>query len=284
MVKDPLVSVIMPTYNRAHLIIESLDCVLSQTYSNWECIIVNDGSKDNTEDVLKPCIEKDSRFKYFKKPNEGAAIARNFAVLKSKGIYILPLDSDDLIGLNYIEKAVNIFNSNPEVSIVYSKAKKIGVESGEWNLPNYKFDKFLIYNMIFNSSMYKRVDFDRVGGYNEENMFEDWDLWIKILKPNGTVYQIPEILYFYRTHSNHSVSTQLALDEVLYKKSMDQLYKNNVDAYLEYIGNPIMLERERRQLASIVKTADYKLAVRIMNSKAFRFLRGLRNSFKRQIK
>jgi len=65
--KMPLVSVIMPTYNRAHLIAESLDCVLHQTYAQWECIIVDDGSTDNTDDILKSYLEKDKRFKYFKK-------------------------------------------------------------------------------------------------------------------------------------------------------------------------------------------------------------------------
>lgn len=284
MANDPLVSVIMPTYNRAHLIEESLNCLLAQSYSNWECIIVNDGSTDDTDAVVQAYLNKDQRFKYFKKPNEGTAVARNFAVSNSHGRFILPLDSDDIIGAEYIQKAVSEFNNDPEINIVYSQAEKIGVESGPWDLPKYRFDKFLVFNMIFNSSMYKRSDYDRVGGYSEDNMFEDWDLWIKILKNGGKVFQIPEVCYHYRTHSSQSVTTQLAEDKTKYKQSMDQLFKHHVDTYLEHMGNPILLERERQELASVVKTADYKLAVRIMNWSLFKFLRGLLNSFKRIFK
>ena len=150
MAKNPLVSVIMATYNRAYIIRESLDSLLNQTYSNWECMIIDDGSEDNTKEVVNSYLEGDNRFKYFKKSNEGAAVARNFGVMRSEGSYILPLDSDDLIGKDYIGKAVDIFTARPDINIVYSKAEKIGVETGEWDLPKYEFDKFLIYNMIFN--------------------------------------------------------------------------------------------------------------------------------------
>lgn len=276
----PLVSVIMPTYNRATLIGESLDSLVSQTYENWECIIVDDGSTDQTKQVVNAYIVRDSRFHYFKKQNEGTAIARNYAVSRSQGTYILPLDSDDLIGDTYMEKAVKIFSQNDNLSLVYSKAKKFGVETGEWHLPEFQFDKFLIYNMIFNSTLFKRKDFDAVGGYMPKNRLEDWDLWIKILKLGGEIYQIPETLYYYRTHERHSITTDLAENNLLYKKSMDELFKNHVDVFLDHIGNPIELERERRELSGIARTADYQLVLRIINSKTFKFLRSLRNRMK----
>lgn len=95
-----LVSIIIPTYNRAHLIGETLDSILAQTYQNWECIVVDDGSSDNTEEILKSYCESDSRFIFYKRPNEspkGANFCRNYGFMVSKGAYINWFDSDDLM-------------------------------------------------------------------------------------------------------------------------------------------------------------------------------------------
>ena len=89
--KEPLVSIIIPTYNRAHLIGETLGSVLAQTYQNWECIVVDDGSTDNTEAVLATFTAKDSRFQYDQRPKDrlaGGNAARNYGFELSKGEYI----------------------------------------------------------------------------------------------------------------------------------------------------------------------------------------------------
>ena len=103
MSKNPLVSIIIPTYNRAHLIKETLDSVLTQTYTNWECIIVDDGNSDNTEEVINSYIAKDQRFKYCHRPSEhlpGGNGARNFGFKKSKGDLIQWFDDDDVMHKN----------------------------------------------------------------------------------------------------------------------------------------------------------------------------------------
>lgn len=104
--ESPLVSVIIPTYNRADLIGETLDSVLAQTYANWECIVVDDGSSDNTEQVVKSYVNKDSRFRYYKRPQDrqkGGNTCRNIGFELSKGEFICWLDSDDLFVKNKIE-------------------------------------------------------------------------------------------------------------------------------------------------------------------------------------
>lgn len=96
----PLVSIIIPTYNRAHLIGETLDSILAQTYQNWECIVVDDGSTDNTNTIVAEYSKKDSRFQYFSRPTDkprGANACRNYGFEKSKGDYIQWFDSDDLM-------------------------------------------------------------------------------------------------------------------------------------------------------------------------------------------
>ena len=139
----PLVSVIVPCYNQASFLSDALDSVLAQTYTDWECIIVNDGSTDNTEEVAKTYINKDSRFAYVHKNNGGLPSARNFGISKSSGDFILPLDADDLIGSSYLEKAISRFKSFPETKLVYCKAAKFGHVSGAWSLGEYSYDAFI---------------------------------------------------------------------------------------------------------------------------------------------
>lgn len=277
---QPLVSVIMPTFNRADFIEESLKCLLNQSYIHWECIIIDDGSTDHTKEIVASYVENDNRFSYHYKNNEGAAVARNIAVSFSKGGYILPLDSDDIIHATYIEKGIEVFKKMPHLKLVYGKAEKFGNENGAWNVPPFKYSLFLIYNMVYNSSIFKRSDFDKVGGYTADNKFEDWDLWLKLINSDKDVYQIQEVMYYYRTHKGDSITTMLDKDKEMYLCSMNDLFKNHIDKYFEYIGNPIDIERERRRLNSLVKTADYKAAVRILKHPLFKFLRNVRTKFK----
>lgn len=106
---NPLVSIIIPTYNRAHLISETLDSVLAQTYQNWECIIVDDGSTDSSENVIREYVKKDSRFQFYKRPVnkvKGASSCRNFGLSNVNGEYIIFLDSDDLLITSCLEGRV----------------------------------------------------------------------------------------------------------------------------------------------------------------------------------
>ena len=131
------VSVIVPVYTQGVFLSEALDSVLKQTYSNWECVIVNDGSTDNSEEVAKSYVNMDDRFKYLYQENSGVASARNKGIRYSDGYYILPLDSDNMLCPTYLEKAVSYFLLHPETTLVYGKAEFFGDRSGIWNLPEY---------------------------------------------------------------------------------------------------------------------------------------------------
>ena len=117
----PLVSIIIPTFNRAHLINETLDSIIAQTYTNWECIVVDDGSTDNTDEILAEYIQKDSRFKYFHRPEEhlpGGNGARNYGFKMSSGKYVNWFDSDDIM---HYEKL------NTQVKLLLNSEKKFCV-------------------------------------------------------------------------------------------------------------------------------------------------------------
>ncbi len=123
-INKPLVSIIIPTYNRAHLIGQTLDSVLAQTYQNWECIVVDDGSTDTTDEVMSKYIAKDPRFKYYHRPKDrlpGGNAARNYGFEKSRGEYIQWFDSDDLMVANFLEIKLLSLLENPDLQFVVSR-------------------------------------------------------------------------------------------------------------------------------------------------------------------
>ena len=107
---NPLVSIIIPTYNRANLIGETLNSIKAQTYTNWECIVVDDGSTDQSDRVLEIYCKKDHRFQFYNRPEKrpkGANACRNYGFKKSKGVYILFFDSDDFMLKTKLELQLN---------------------------------------------------------------------------------------------------------------------------------------------------------------------------------
>lgn len=135
-----------------------------KTYPYWECVIVNDGSTDNSEEIAMHYVNKDNRLKYLYQTNAGVAAARNNGIGRSDGFYILPLDSDGILCPCYLEKAVNHFQSYPETTLVYGNVEKFGDEKGLWNLPMYSWEGIIWRNCIVNCAMYKRADFEATDG------------------------------------------------------------------------------------------------------------------------
>ncbi|MDN3618938.1 glycosyltransferase family 2 protein [Polaribacter undariae] len=124
--KNPLVSIIIPSYNRVGLFGETLDSIILQSYINWECIVVDDGSTDGTITLLQKYREKDARIKVFKRPNnllKGANSCRNYGFSKAKGLYINWFDSDDIMYSQFLELKVKCFLKNEDVNCVISKTE-----------------------------------------------------------------------------------------------------------------------------------------------------------------
>jgi glycosyltransferase involved in cell wall biosynthesis len=217
---------------------------------------VDDGSSDSTPSVAAEYTKKDSRFKYIYQANKGLAGARNIGIKNSFGKFILPLDGDDLIDSLYIEKAVKILEKNIDVKVVYAFARFFGSKTNLWRLCDYSYSQLLLGNRIFCSCIYRRVDYDRVNGYDESMLvYEDWDFLIRLLYPNEKVFRIPEIMFFYRirrgslTHSADSAKKCLDTKKYIFKK--------NIDIYFEFFKkNPIALY-------GISETTSYKLYLKI---------------------
>ena len=229
----PIVSVIMPCFNQGQFIEEAVESVIAQTFTPVEIIIINDGSTD---------IETVRLLNHYQKPNvsvihtanQGPSAARNVGIQQAKGQYILPVDADDLIAPTYIEKAVPILESQPEVGIVYAQAELFGAKTGSFDLPPYQFPDILLGNMIFNSSLYRKADWEKAGGYNENMVlgWEDYDFWLSILELGKDVSQIPEVLYYHREVAN-SRSEQMTQEH--WVKSYAQIFKNHSQLYSDHI-------------------------------------------------
>ncbi|HSV76141.1 MAG TPA: glycosyltransferase family A protein [Bacteroidales bacterium] len=242
--QEPKVSVIIPAYNASRYISDTIKSVVASNYTNWECIIVDDGSTDNTLEVAKMHTRLDQRFILLDQPNSGPSVARNYAISKSTGKYILPLDADDLISPDYMRLTVEVLENHPEVKVVYSNAHKFGYRKGFWKLPDYSLKELLKENMIFCSALYRRSDYDKTRGYDPllRTGREDWDFWLELLKPGGEVQKLPGVHFYYRTHKksrDKDANQKLA-------GIRKHIYNNHRELYAYFFENPIQIFHEHQ--------------------------------------
>ena len=250
----PKVSIIVPAYNNGEYIGEALDSVIAQTYPYWECIVVDDGSTDNTREIVAEYCQKESRITYLYQENSGPSVARNNGIEHTSGEFILPLDSDDKIADTYLEKAVNHFLQHPETTLVYCKTELFGAESGEYILPKYDYANIIYQNCIVCTAMYKRSDYLNTTGYNPNMIhgLEDWDFWISLLSPESIVYRLDELLFYYRIKdsSRNMTCTQHHLNKMICQIIVQHDNKYNLNElfseYLELIEQKAELEKIRR--------------------------------------
>ena len=226
------VSVIMPCYNDGQYIEEALYSLRAQTYLNWELIVIDDGSDEpETLRVLEQ-LEEMPYVRLLHTNHVRPAGARNAGIRAARGTYILPLDADDTIEPTYMEKAVRILNENPSVGVVYCRADLFGEQSGPWYLPDYSLRAMLQDNIVFVTSMFRREDWERVGGFNT-NMhagMEDYDFWLSILELDREVVQIPEVLFHYRIKpKSRTTGFQDSVEQI--KETYHTLYRNHTALY-----------------------------------------------------
>ena len=247
-----LVSVIIPCFNYGRFLNDAVNSILNQTYKNFEIIIINDGSTDKkTLEILQNFNNK-PKTRVIHIPNQGVCVARNTGIKQAKGKYILPLDADDRVGETYLEKAVKILDINENIGIVSCKARFFGAKFWMDPLINkFNFPKILLQNTLGNSSVFRKSDWDKVNGYNEnmKSGWEDYNFWLSIISLNKDVYFLPETLYFYRQHFKLK-SRNNSFDINTQKNIYMQIINNNKKLYLDNIDfvfkNIIDLNEEMR--------------------------------------
>ncbi|SDB22024.1 Glycosyltransferase involved in cell wall bisynthesis [Flavobacteriaceae bacterium MAR_2010_188] len=240
---NPLVSVVIPCFNQAEFLEEALTSVLEQDYQNWECLLVNDGSDDNTEGICNKWIAKDPRFQYYAKKNSGLSATRNYGIVRSNGKYILPLDADDKISPNYLKECVSYLEGSQQLSLVYGKVEQFGTRTGPWELGEYSYLDLLAYNMIHCCAMYPKSKWKEVGGYDEKMRqgLEDWEFWIKLLENNGQAVLLSQITFHYRIKD---VSMITLMDKKSFRETRAYVLKKHADIYMENLYDMVMEKRK----------------------------------------
>lgn len=221
----PNISIITPFYNGGKTLMETVNSVLSQTYPFFEWIIVDDGSKDEASiKELKKVAQMDQRIKVFYKENGGPSQARDFGIEKSSesSKYIYFLDCDDLIENTMLEVLYWSLETHPDASFAYTTMVNFGDSEFIW-------EKYLTVelekkeNLICISSMIKKTDLLEVGcfGIKEKSMYEDWNLWLKLLAKGKKPIRISAPIFWYRTSNTGELSRA----------------KQNHEKAMEYINN-----------------------------------------------
>lgn len=217
---EPLVSIIIPCYNQAEYLGEAVESVVNQTYQNWEAIIVNDGSNDNTREVATGLINRYHNCKIFlyEKSNGGLASARNYGIRKSNGTLILPLDADDKIRPEMISKCVEVLKLYKNIYIAYTDVQQFGSVSGLVEAADYDFKKLIYDNQLNYCSLYKREVFEAIGGYNEKMLYqgyEDWEFWISAGEKGFYAKRIPQPFFCYRVRQGSMFMNAVQHDDEL---------------------------------------------------------------------
>lgn len=270
--QTPSFSIIVPCYNQAQYLTECLTSVMIQTIHDWECIIIDDGSPDNTKEIAISFSQRDNRFIYLRKDNGGLSSARNWGIRHAKGKFILPLDADDKISPNYLELASDAFKNNPKPTLIYSYYQLFGERNGIIRDNRYDYTSFLYENQIFCSCIYRKSDFEAIGGYDEtmKNGYEDWDFLLRLLKPDSIVYQIPKVCFFYRT-KGQSMITSIQQHPNILTNTLDYIFQKNIEKYRDK-SNPLYVFSHTLNIEGTRKQLDFeKQRVKnLSNSIAFR--------------
>jgi len=204
---EALVSIITPTFNSANFIAETIASVQNQTYSNWEMIIVDDGSSDETESIVASIIENDKRIQFYKlDKNSGPAVARNTAIEKAIGHYITFIDADDIWFPSFIEKSLKTIKEE-NVSFVFSSYKRAN-EALEFIYSDFIVPKRVTYTDILKSNsiscLTAFVDIKTLGKKQMPliRKRQDMGLWLQYLKIIPFAYGIQESQAIYRIREN----------------------------------------------------------------------------------
>ncbi len=254
---NPIVTIIIATYNRANFILNMLKTIREQTFKSWECIIVDDGGTDNTEEVISNILKEENRFKYLKRPSKykkGLCGSRNYGLDIAKGDYIVFFDDDDLVHPKILEITQNIIVKNNVDFCHYQKQSFVN------EIPEFHNTKNEIISNI-NTDNIEAVVTGEIGlasctvlwrkecfkgcRFNEDLQYaEEWECYIKIISNGFKGIIINNVLYYNRKHQNSNTgefwsnnpkrvySKKEAIYLVLKSIKKNQLLSKNIENYL----------------------------------------------------
>ncbi|MDZ8239524.1 MAG: glycosyltransferase [Nostoc sp. ChiQUE01a] len=246
--KPPLVSIIMPVYNRDRYLEVAISSVLSQTYRDFELLIWDDGSTDRSLDIANHYAQQDARVRVIAAAHQGAAHALKGAYAAAQGIYLGQVDSDDALDFRALELTVPVLNSHPEVGMVYTDHWQINAGGQVQGLGHrcqipYSPDRLLIDFMTFHFRLLRRSVYEQVGGFREAfESIEDYDLCLRLSEVTE-IWHFNQPLYYYRLHPTSVSSTrtieqvlksQLAINEAIVRRGLSDRYQLRLEVQARF--------------------------------------------------
>lgn len=267
--QQPLVSIVIPCYNHAQFVQETIQSVIDQDYENIELIIIDDGSKDNSVEVIQEmipaCEERFVRFEFRYRPNKGLCATLNEALQWCEGKYFAPVASDDIIKSHKTRIQVDYLEKNQESHGVFGQAEVLsrnGISArarGGKKEKKFNFNDILLHKHVFYAStqMLRLDSVKNTGGYKENLMIEDWSMWLFLTQNGGTLDFTNNVFSTYRMHENNTINQHdkmhqgclevllLFKDNKNYKKALAKLqivYAQNIQTKSKIESIPVALE------------------------------------------
>ena len=270
-----LISIIVPIYNVENYLRQCLDSIVSQTYQNFECLRINDGSPDNSEDICREYVAKDARFRYFEKENGGVSSARNLGIKCSRGAYITFIDSDDWVDSDYLEVLYTaLIDENADISV--STYKRFHMADNCWYVHSFQrgYEKrvFTKQELIAEFIALDTFDFsyryvcgklvrsyllDKIA-FNEMTILgEDMELWLKLYLISNKIVYVNRDSYVYRIDNGdrHFGLEKIRSDIQQRMNFITFLAARKIDT-TKYLSYFILFLKERRQVMSGQTTYD----------------------------
>jgi len=229
-------SIVIPAYNASQFINRTLDSLANQTYTHYEIVITNDGSTDNTEEIIRQFIvsHKTLPIHLVSQKNKGIASARNNGIFRAQGNYIAFLDADDCWYQNKLEKVIETIRNNPQVDVIYHDEMEIR-NSGEKRQSQYGKVKDPAYDeLLFNgnklstsATVIKRELVQKLGGFSENmdfNSAEDYDFWLRLAKHGAIFFYLPIVLGEY-----HRVTDSVSMKIVYHGNNSFKVIEHHIN-------------------------------------------------------
>ena len=253
--RDPRVSVLIPCYNLGAYLGEAVDSVLAQTYTDFEILIVDDGSTDPATIALFETFERPKTTVY-RTPNRGLAAARNYLVSRARGEFTCALDADDRLHPEYLARTVRVLDEDNSIGFVSTRMEMFGAESRVWpDDTRCDLETLLCHDPVHCAALVRRASVLRVGGYDDRMAHqgnEDWDLWLGIAESGLRGVILDDVLFFYRRREG-SMSTVCVRGDA-HLEAVRHMVRKHEASYRTYW--PVVVSWKDREALTLKRLGD----------------------------
>ncbi len=236
----PRVSVVIPCFNQGQYVDDAINSIINQSFKDIEIVLIEDCSTDNfTQEYIRKKDFPNTK-KIINGRNLGVSASRNKAIQAARGIFILPLDADDMIHPEFISAAIDIID-NDIADVVYSKVDFFGDCKGSFNLPKFSLHTMLQNNLVVNTALFRKSAWGHVSGYSSEMKagVEDWDFWLSLIESGQRFHRINRSLFYYRQHgisrTTGAKSNEKELRELIFHRHKNLYWEQGIRSLNDYL-------------------------------------------------